>query len=108
MRLKIVTPMLFVSGMLASLCASADEGWDRFYVGGSLGERKVTADWKTTSYQDPGGASLPFGTDPSASLDSRKQYFDLFAGKNWNVGSNLLLGVEGRIGNADNEKTHQT
>ena len=98
-----------LSCAFASPIVSADDfSWDGAYAGLSVGKRKVDASWKTTSYQDPSGANLSFGTTPTASLDSNETYLNVFLGRNWQIKPQVLVGIEGRLGNANNDETHIT
>ena len=75
-----------LSCAFASPIVSADDfSWDGAYAGLSVGKRKVDASWETTSYQDPSGANLSFGTTPTASLDSNETYLNVFLGRNWQI-----------------------
>jgi outer membrane immunogenic protein len=79
--------------------------WTGFYIGGDLGWYDAKQTGTTTAFPSPGfgapagiiGAGVPgFGNLPTVhGLDGNGAIAGLYAGYNWQVGSNWLLGVEG-------------
>lgn len=104
----LLAAVLAASSATASGVLASEGDWSRLYAGATIGARSVDADWKTTSYSAPDSTPLSFGTSPDASLNSSATYFGAYAGKNWEVMPKLLVGVEGRLGTAKNEKKHIT
>ncbi|MCS3903580.1 outer membrane immunogenic protein [Methylohalomonas lacus] len=98
--------ILAVSLLLAQ-SAYADDSfdWTGPYAGFSVGPRAEDVDWETTNYQDPDGPSIPFESNPNASLDSTDMTFNGFFGYNWLVSPKVLVGIDGNIAYADNEDT---
>jgi outer membrane immunogenic protein len=89
----------------APLVTPAPATWTGFYVGVGLGARRMDSDWSTTAAFDPGGALIPFATDPNASFSSTKFRISGYAGYNWQVSPVWVVGAEGDFGWADNHAT---
>lgn len=79
--------------------------WTGFYVGLSLGARKVDPDWTTTRYFDPGGGLIPFDSSPNASFDDTAFRIGGHFGYNWLLAPAWVVGLEADIGWADNKAT---
>jgi len=106
-----------LAGVLLTNSAQAENGvsntyssdiWSGNYVGISLGSRNVEGDWTTTSYQDPNGNALAFGTNQNTNIDSDELFYSIYIGRNWQIKPRILTSVEGSIGNASNNETHVT
>lgn len=75
--------------------------WTGFYVGGSLGGRWADVDGTTLSW---GGGPPPIPALAQASYDSSTFRGGGYAGYNWQVSPNWLVGLEGDIAWGDGSK----
>jgi len=76
--------------------------WSGFYIGGSVGGRWADVDGTTLSF---GGAPPPFPAAANASYNSTSFRGGGYAGYNWQLASNWLVGLEGDIAWGDATKT---
>lgn len=88
--------------------------WTGFYVGGAVGGRWSDANWNTTC-QETGAVGntscivFPdrFATNNPQSFNSSAFRGSIYGGYNWQVSPVWVVGVEGDIGWADNNKTNR-
>jgi outer membrane immunogenic protein len=76
--------------------AAAAPGWTGFYLGGSLGVKQATADWTTTSLQNPLAPPGAFSIDGSSPATYRPAAgrFGGFLGYDLQIGSRWVAGLE--------------
>ncbi|MCP3462516.1 outer membrane protein [Bradyrhizobium sp. CCGUVB23] len=87
--------------------AAAVESWTGFYLGADVGARWSDTTWTSTALEDPvwaGGSSLLLQGNP-ASFNSTSFRGGGYAGYNWQVAPSWVIGIEGDVAWADNNKT---
>jgi outer membrane immunogenic protein len=85
-----------------------DSPWAGYYLGANVGGRFASTDW-LTSLACPNvvicAGGQP-GPDFKQSFDSTAVHVGAFGGRNWQLGSGWIAGVEGEIGWANNRNSN--
>jgi outer membrane immunogenic protein len=88
--------------------AAQDSGpsakWEGFYAGGSAGYRKSDSEWTTTRLEGPPLGPFTPNDNRHQSLDKSGLSYGLFGGYNWAFASDWLVGIEGRVGDANTKR----
>ncbi|HLH93039.1 MAG TPA: hypothetical protein VKX28_31840 [Xanthobacteraceae bacterium] len=83
--------------------ATIASSWTGFYGGLGLGGRWAENDWRTSDVLAPFGFTQTAGDH--GAMDSVAARISTFAGYNWQFAPAWIVGVEGDIGWANNNKT---
>jgi outer membrane immunogenic protein len=88
--------------------------WTGFYLGGSVGGRWANSEWTTTCLQPgyrgidgcPNNYPVLIANDNPATFDSASFRGGIYGGYNWQVAPLWIVGIEGDVAWAKNNKNH--